>query len=84
MKNITVSVDDDLYHRARVKAAEKRRSLSALVKEFLSHLVEEESDFERLRRLQNETLARLRVARPGFSGSDRLSRDEIHDRHAVR
>jgi len=84
MKNITVTVDEDLYHRARVKAAEKRRSLSALVKEFLATLVEEESEFERLRRLQNETIARVRAARPGFSASDRLSREEVHERRAVR
>ena len=35
MKNITVSVDDELYHEARVEAARQRKSLSALVREFL-------------------------------------------------
>ena len=38
MKNITVSVDDELYHEARVEAARQRKSLSALVREFLAGL----------------------------------------------
>ncbi len=38
MKNITVSVDDDLYHAARLEAAKQRKSLSALVREFLAGL----------------------------------------------
>ncbi len=36
MKNITVSVDDELsYDAARVEAAKRRKSLSALVREFM-------------------------------------------------
>jgi hypothetical protein len=38
VKNITVSVDDETYRRARVKAAEKDMSVSALVREFLNGL----------------------------------------------
>jgi len=38
MKNITVSVDDELYHEARIEAARRRTSLSALVREFLVRL----------------------------------------------
>ena len=38
MKNITVSVDDDLYREARVEAARRHKSLSALVREFLAGL----------------------------------------------
>lgn len=38
MKNITVSVDDDLYREARVEAARRHKSLSALVRELLAGL----------------------------------------------
>lgn len=34
MKNITVSVDDELYHAARVEAARQRKSVSALVRSY--------------------------------------------------
>ena len=35
MKNITVSVSDEIYRRARIRAAELGTSVSALVAEFL-------------------------------------------------
>jgi len=38
MKNITVSVDDETYRRARITAAERGRSVSAMVREYLGSL----------------------------------------------
>ena len=38
MKNITVSVSDELYHTARLRAAERRSTVSALVRGFLEQL----------------------------------------------
>jgi hypothetical protein len=38
MKNITVSLDDETYRRARIVAAEQNTSVSALVRRFLSGL----------------------------------------------
>lgn len=80
VKNITVSLPDDVYRRARVKAAELDTSVSALVREFLTKLAEGESDYERRKRLQDEVIASIRA----FSAEDRLSRDDVHDRNAVR
>ncbi|HET8985667.1 MAG TPA: hypothetical protein VFN03_07900 [Trueperaceae bacterium] len=76
MRNITVSVADDVYRRARIKAAELDTSVSKLVGEFLIDLAKTESEFERLARLESE----LRVHISGFSASDRLSRDDVHER----
>lgn len=80
MKNITVSVSEDVYRRARIKAAERDTSVSALVREFLENLGSEKSDFERRRRLQDEVLQTVK----SFRARDRLSRDEVHDRNALR
>ena len=80
MKNITVSVSEDVYRRARIKAAELDTSVSALVREFLENLGSDRSDFERRRRLQDEVLGTVK----SFRARDRLSRDEVHDRHALR
>jgi plasmid stability protein len=80
VKNITVSLPDDVYRNARIKAAERDTSVSALVREFLTRLGEDESQFERRKRLQDEVIASIRA----FSAGDRLSRDDIHDRNAVR
>jgi hypothetical protein len=76
MKNITVSVDEDTYRRARMKAAEQDTSVSALVKRFLTELASSESDYERLKREERELRTRIH----GFSARDRMSRDEAHER----
>ena len=80
VKNITVAVPDEIYHRSRVKAAERRTSVSALVREFLTDLADGKSDFEKGRRLHAQTLAGIRR----FRASERLTRDQVHDRNAVR
>jgi plasmid stability protein len=80
VKNITVSLPDEVYRKARIKAAERDTSVSALVREFLTHLSEEESDFERRKRLQQEIIASIQQ----FNGADRLDRDAVHDRDALR
>ncbi|HWG53392.1 MAG TPA: hypothetical protein VN677_08840 [Gemmatimonadaceae bacterium] len=84
MKNVTVSLDAELYHKARVRAAQKHSTISALVREFLMRLVEEDTEFERLRREQHEVIARIRETSPGFSARKRLTRDEVHGRRAIR
>jgi uncharacterized protein YdaU (DUF1376 family) len=76
VKNITVSLDDDLYRRARMIAAERDTSVSALVKDFLSSLGAGESQVERLKREEREIRTRITA----FRASDNTSRDELHDR----
>ena len=76
MKNITVSVDDETYHRARIKAAERDTSLSALVRRFLVDLVSEESAERGLERREHDLRAQIR----DFSAGDRLSREDVHER----
>ena len=80
MKNITVSVDEDVHRRARIKAAERGTSVAAVVHEFLLRWSGEETDFERRKRLQEETLRSIRA----FRGGDRLSREEVHGRADFR
>ena len=80
MRNITVSVPDQVYRRARMRAAARDTSVSALVREYLASLGNEESDFERRRQLQDEVLGSVRRFRAG----GRLKRDEAHDRDALR
>ena len=76
VKNITVSLDDDTYRRARIIAAERDTSISALVKGFLVGLGSGESQVERLKR--EERALRERIT--SFRASDKQSRDELHDR----
>ena len=78
MKNITVSIDDEVYRRARMKAAKQHTSVPALVKRFLAELAAGESDAERLKR--DERALREQIGT--FRAADRLSREEVHGRDA--
>ena len=77
MTNITVSVPEDVYRAARIRAAERGSSVSALVAEYLGSLSEREAEFARLEAQQKRIVSEIEH----FSASDRLSRDEIHERH---
>jgi plasmid stability protein len=74
VKNITVSVDEETYRRARVRAAERDTSVSALVRQFLVELAADEGEFERLKQLERAVREQITE----FSASDRLSRDELY------
>lgn len=76
MKNITVSVPDDVYRSARIRAAERGSSVSALVTEFLRSLSETDAEFARLEAQQRRVQAEITRFRAG----DRLDRDELHER----
>ena len=76
MKNITVSLDDETYRRARIIAAERDTSVSALVKRFLTELAAGETEFERLKRLEQE----IRDKITDFRASENVPRDELYDR----
>lgn len=41
MKNVTIALDDETHRKARIKAAELGTSLSALVKDYLTGLVDD-------------------------------------------
>lgn len=79
MTNVTVSVPDDVYRAARIRAAEQSSSVSALVATYLRSLSEQGAEFARLeaqqQRLQRQILQ--------FSARDRLDREALHSR-AVR
>lgn len=76
MKNITVSVPDEVYRAARVRAAQRDTSVSALVAEYLASLTRGEAEFVRLADQQR----RITDGIERFSASDRLDRSALHDR----
>jgi plasmid stability protein len=79
VKNITVSVPDDVYRAARIRAAERGRSVSALVGEYLRSLSEGEAEFARLEAQQRQ----IQYEIDRFRAGDRLDREAVHER-AVR
>ena len=87
MKRITVSVDEETYRLAQVRAAEAGTTVSSLVRAYLERLAHgetREERFERLERKQDEVLAEIRASGRGLRAEDMLSRDELYDRDAFR
>jgi hypothetical protein len=76
IKNVTVSLDDETWRRARIRVAEANTSVSALVKRFLNELGSGEGALERLKREERA----LRAGIKGFSARDNLTRNEVHRR----
>jgi predicted CopG family antitoxin len=79
VKNVTISIPDDVYRLARVRAAEEGSSLSSLVAAYLRSLSERKAEFSRLVAQQSQVIEEIER----FRGDDRLDRDELH-RRAVR
>ena len=89
MKNITISVDDHVYRQARIKAAERDTSVSALVRNYLIQLIngtnaDGQSEFARQASQEQEIRGRLFAAGKGLRSADNLSREALHDRDALR
>jgi predicted CopG family antitoxin len=76
MKNLTITLDDDTYDRACAKAEAENTSVSRLVERLVTDFASSDSKFERLKRRERE----LRELVTDFDGSDRVSRDALHDR----
>ncbi|HEY0513371.1 MAG TPA: DUF6364 family protein [Thermoanaerobaculia bacterium] len=79
-RNITLTLDEDLIHKARVLAARRNRSVSALLREELSRLVAEDDTYETAKRA-----ALKRLEQGAHLGGGLLPRrDELHDRARLR
>lgn len=79
MANITISVPDDVYRAARIRAAERGSSVSGLVAAYLSSLSDREAEFTRLEAEQRSIQEQI----VRFSAGDRIEREELHQR-AIR
>jgi hypothetical protein len=84
VKNITVSVDNEVYHRAKIQAALRNTSVSALVRDALNEIAGSETEFERLHAEEQQIRRRLAERDVKFAAGDRLTRDELHNRDALR
>ena len=81
MKQLTLTLDDATFHSAEVQARKAGKPLTAVVVEWVRRFSSAgDSDFDRL---EAEEAALHQQGRP-FSAGDRLTRDELYHRDAVR
>lgn len=76
MANVTLSLDDALLRRARVKAVNENTSVNAVIRDFLARWVDEEGE-------RAAAVQRLRAAFDAAeyrSGGGTWTREELHRR----
>lgn len=81
MSNITLSLDDSTYRSARIVAAERGTSVSGLVRDYLQSLRPSPNAADCAALVETFDWA---ASTGNFSAQDRLSREDIHDRSALR
>jgi hypothetical protein len=84
VKNITIALDDETYRKARIVAAQRDSSVSALVKRFVLTLTEQAPASPDLKRAQEALLDSIWDRHPGFTATENLTREELHARHDLR
>ena len=76
MKNITLSIDEDVVRTVRRYAVERGSTVNALVREFLTGIANREDRArkarQRIRQLSEQSTARV--------GSRSWTREELHER----
>ncbi|MFN2382795.1 MAG: DUF6364 family protein [Gemmatimonadota bacterium] len=75
MKNLTLSVEDQVLQRARTVARSLGKSVNQLVREYLERLTSQDDA-----RRDVEELERLSEQAGGHSRGWKFNRDELHDR----
>jgi len=76
MKNITLSVDENILAAVRRHAAARDSTVNALVREYLTGLAAHEDRAKRAR----ARLRQLSAQSPGRLGKKTWTREELHDR----
>lgn len=76
MKNITLSVDEETYRLARIAAAERNTSVSALVRNYLRGFAQPAPGEPDPAQALFSALDRAQ----GYRAADRLTRDQAHER----
>lgn len=78
MPNMTITAEEEVLRWARIKAAERNTSVARLVGELLKERMRDERGYELARR-------RFMAVKPRvLSSAPYPSRDELHDRSALR
>ena len=76
MKNITLSVDEDVLATVRRHAAERGATVNALVRDYLTNLAAHQDRAKHAR----ARLRQLSAQSPGRLGKKTWSRESLHDR----
>ncbi|MEW6302977.1 MAG: DUF6364 family protein [Verrucomicrobiota bacterium] len=80
MKNITLSVDDGVYRKARIAAAERGTSVSGLVRDYLEKLTHQDSRRKQGVAERNQLMEALLQQTAHFRIGAKPTREEMNER----
>ena len=76
MTNLTITVDDEVLRRARIRALEQGTSVNAILRDYLVAY----SAARTVRTQAIESLVSLAASTESGGGTGRWTRDELHER----
>jgi plasmid stability protein len=76
MSNLTITIDDEVLRRARVRAAEQDTSVNSILRDYLEAYAASGATWEQAA----DAILRLSAQARSGRGSARWTRDELHDR----
>jgi tetrahydromethanopterin S-methyltransferase subunit G len=79
MKQINISIDDELYRQARERLDDLESSVSRCVTDYLQSLNDDDA---RIAAARNRMIELFRNTK-GFGVGEKLSREEMHERGSV-
>ena len=80
MKNITITLSEDLSQWLRVKAAEDNRSVSRWLAELIEGMRRNEDEYE----IAMRRYLAMKPRKLGSPGGSKPTREELHDRSGLR
>jgi plasmid stability protein len=77
MTNVTLSIDDEVLDKARIVAAQRKTTVNAMVRDFLTELAQGD---ERRERARAELLELMRTSKGRLRPDYVFSREDSHER----
>jgi plasmid stability protein len=76
MANLTITIDDEILHRARLRALEQHTSVNALLRDYLDAFAAAGATWDQA----TDAILRLSAQAGSGRGDRRWTRDELHER----
>jgi plasmid stability protein len=75
MANLTITIDDEILHRARVRATEQNTSVNSILRDYLEAFAAAGTTWNQA----TDAILRLSAQAQSGRGDRRWTRDELHE-----
>lgn len=75
-RNLTLSMDEDLLHKARMVCQKRKTTLTQVIRDYLEKLVKQDDEYMEASKFIEEKMKQ----RPIWVGKKTWTREELHER----